>query len=82
MNMSEFDELLGELKRTRDELALQLQLASMEAKKEWQELEGRWKDFSARADIDETAEGIGAALKQLGAELKTGYAKFRDALRE
>ena len=80
--MSDFDDLKAELKRARDEIALRLHLASMEAKQEWQELEGKWNDFAARADMDETAEGIGAALKQLGMELKQGYGRLKNALRD
>ena len=42
----EFDELTDKLNQQRDEIQLQLHLASMEAKEEWQEAEGRWGSLS------------------------------------
>ena len=78
--MSEFNRLLEDLKRARDEIQLRMHLASMEVKEEWNDLEGKWDDFSARADMGSTAEGLGSAFTQLGSELKQGYARIRDAL--
>ena len=80
--MSDFDDLKAELKRARDEIALRLHLASMDAKWEWQELEGKWNDFAARAEVDETTEGVGVALKNLGTELKLAYDRLKNALRD
>ncbi len=79
--MSDIDELVRELKKRRDELRVQMNLASKELKEEWNDLEARMEKFSARARLDKTGEGVGAALGQLGNELKVGYERIRDALK-
>ncbi len=78
--MSEISEFVDKLKQQRDELALQMHLGTMEAKQEWEKLEAKWDDFAARAELDTTTEGIGAALNDLGSELKQGYDRIRKAL--
>ena len=55
--MVDYDELKLELKKMRDELSLRMHLASMEAKDEWDELEGKWRRFNSQADMGRTAEG-------------------------
>ena len=78
--MTDFDKLTGELNKKRDELALQIKLGSMEAKKEWDELEKKFDDFSAKAQLDKTASGVRDALSELGAELTKGYERLIKAL--
>ena len=80
--MSEFDELVSELKQKRDELRVRIHLASKEAQEEWQELEQKMDDFVSKADLGRTGEGIGDALGQLGQELKLGYKRVRDAIKD
>lgn len=87
--MTDFDDIIEELKQKRDELQLQMHLASKEVKDEWEELEekmedfsGKAKQFSSDAKLKETGEGVGDALGQLGGELKRGYERIRDALRD
>jgi len=87
--MADFDDLIEELKQKRDELRVQINLASKEARDEWEELEekmedfsGKAKDFANDAGIKETGEGLGKALGQLGQELKLGYERIRDAIKE
>ena len=87
--MSDFDDLIEDLKQKRDELRLQIHLGSKEVKDEWEELEKKMEDFSGKArkfsedaKLRETGAGIGDALKQLGGELKHGYQRIRDALRD
>ncbi|NIM71329.1 MAG: hypothetical protein GTN86_13695 [Xanthomonadales bacterium] len=79
--MNDFKDLLGDIRQARDEIHVRLHLASMEAREEWGKLEAKWDDFAARADVEATTEGVGAALHQLGGELKEGYLRLRDALR-
>lgn len=79
--MSDFDELMDDLKQARDELKVQIHLASKEMQDEWEELEGKMDSFASKAGLDETGEGIGQALSQLGDELKAGYGRIRDALK-
>lgn len=85
--MSELDDLIAELKQKRDELRVQINLASKEVKDEWEELEEKMehfsdkaKEFASDAQLKETGEGLGKALGQLGHELKLGYERIRGAV--
>ena len=87
--MDDFEDLVQELKQKRDELRVQMNLASREAKDEWEELETKMEEFSAKAKqfageagIKETGQGLGDALGQLGGELKKGYERLRKAIKE
>ncbi len=87
--MTDFDDMIQELKQKRDELRLQMHLASKEIKDDWEELEEKMEDFSGKAkqfaddaQLKETGAGIGDALGQLGGELKRGYQRIREALKE
>ena len=87
--MADIDEILGDLKQKRDELGVQIHLASKEVKDEWEELEEKMEDFSGKArqfaddaKLKETGAGIGDALGQLGSELKQGYDRIREAMRD
>lgn len=77
--MSDLDELIAELKQKRDELRVQMHLASREARDEWEEWERKMEGFKANARLDETGEGIGKAFGQLGNELRTGYKRIVNA---
>ena len=76
----EMEKVLEQLKQLRDEVALKVHLATMEAKTEWEELERKWSDFENKAKLDETAEGLGSAVSQLADEIKAGYERIRKAL--
>ena len=80
--MGEFEDLVADLKRKRDELRLKIHLASKEAQDEWEELEEKMQEFSSRAELGKTSEGLGDALGRLGQELKLGYKRIRNAIRE
>lgn len=87
--MADIDEIVEELKQTRDELRVKINLASKEIKDEWEELEDKMDDFAGKArqfaqdaKLKETGTGIGDALGQLGHELKAGYERIREALRD
>ncbi len=87
--MAEIDEIIEELKQKRDEIRVQINLASKEVKDEWEELEEKMEDFSGKAkqfaddaELKKTGAGIGDALGQLGSELKHCYDRIRDALRD
>ncbi len=79
--MADFDEIFEELKQKRDELRVQMNLASKEAQEEWEELEDKMKEFSRRAQLERTGEGVGDALGSLGHEIKLGYQRLRDAIK-
>jgi chromosome segregation ATPase len=85
--MTDFDDIVEDLKQKRDEIRVQINLASKEVKEEWEELEEKMEDFSGKAKqfsndakLKETGEGIGEALSQLGSELKHGYERIKEAL--
>ena len=80
--MADFDDLIEELKQKRDELRVQINLASREAKDEWEELEDKMDKFLARAELRATGEGVGDALGKLGEELKLGYKRLWRAISE
>ena len=80
--MSDFDDLVEDLKQKRDELRVQMNLASKELRDEWDELEEKTKHFMEQAELSKTGEGIGDALKDLGGELKKGYQRVRDAIKD
>jgi chromosome segregation ATPase len=78
--MPEFTKLVEDLKRTRDEIRLQIHLASKELQEEWAELEGRWSAFESKAELDKSAKDVNDAVMILGAELKEALTKVRKAL--
>jgi chromosome segregation ATPase len=87
--MTDYDDIIEELKQKRDELRVQVHLASKEIKDEWEDLEQKMEELSVKtrqfsddAKLKETGEGIGDALGQLGSELKRGYQRIRDALQD
>ena len=80
--MSDLDDMLEQLKQKRDELRVQMHLASKEVQEEWEELEGKMEHFTATARLGQTGEGVGKALGQLGHELKQGYDRVREAIKD
>lgn len=87
--MADIDDLIEELKQKRDELRVQIHLASKEVQEEWDDLEkkmehfaGEAKQFADEAKLKETGSGLGDALGQLGHELKLGYERIRDAIKD
>jgi hypothetical protein len=81
-DMSDFDKIMADLRRQRDELRLQINLGSREAKEEWDELEEKMEKFSAKVKLRETGSGVGKALGQLGQELKLGYQRIREGMKD
>jgi len=80
--VTDLDDLWDELRQKRDELRVQMHLASKEVQEEWEELEGKMNHFSSTAKLGETGEGVGKALGQVGAELKQGYARIKEAIKD
>lgn len=87
--MADIDGIFQDLKQMRDELRVQIHLASKEIEDEWEELEEKMEEFSGKAKqvvgdakLRETGEGVGEALDHLGEELKLGYERIRAALKD
>ena len=87
--MTDLDDVLEQLKQKRDEARVQMHLASKEVVDEWDELEGKMEEFASKAKqfasdakLKETGSGLGEALGLLGDELKSGYERIREALKD
>jgi len=79
------DVLLSELKRPRDELALQVHLGKAEAKEEWAKLEKEYEELRTKCKpaagvAGETAKNVVSALDLAAQELKRGYDRVRKLL--
>jgi len=81
-----WDDVLAKLKQERDELALKMHLGKMEAADEWEKLEAKWHELTARQmppakeAADEAGVGVGLAVELAVEELKKGYEKIRKLL--
>ena len=86
MNMKEeLNKLIEKLKTERDGVSLKMHLASMDAKKEYEEAEKKWVEVKAKAaeiadDAVETSEEFIAKLKVVGEELKGTYNRISNRL--
>jgi len=80
--VNEFNDVVDTLKQMRDELRVQIHLASKDVQDDWEELEEKMKNITDKAGLDETGEGVGNAIEQLGQELKLGYERVRDAIKD
>ena len=78
--MPEFAKLVEDLKRTRDEIRLQIHLASKEMQEEWAEIESRWSAFESKAELDKSTRDVNDAVHILGSELKEALTRIRKAL--
>ncbi len=78
--MEALQELTNDLRQKRDEVKLQLHLASMEAKQQWEALEEKWDRFAAEAHLSQTTANVEEGLKLLGEDLAQGYEEFKTAL--
>ncbi len=81
----ELDELTETLKQQRDEIEVQIHLASMDAKDEWQKGEKKWGEFvDALGVITDDSKEAGAevvhATKIIGDELKETYTRISERL--
>jgi hypothetical protein len=83
----EFDELTDVLKQQRDEIEVQIHLASMEAKDEWHKAEQNWDQFIdgmgvITDDAKETSAELIQTTKIIGDELKNTYARISERLKK
>jgi two-component sensor histidine kinase len=79
---AQLQDRVQEFARMRDELIVQANLARLEAREEWGELEARLEQLKAKADeagdiAEDTAEAMADSAKEVLAELQAGYDKLR-----
>lgn len=78
--MKEWDDMLADMKRMRDELRLQLHLAGKEAEDEWDDVVKQWDGFVSKAQLDQSTEEVGEAARKLGLKIKEAYERARKAM--
>ncbi len=81
----EFDEISAALKQQRDEIEVQIHLAGMEIKDEWDNGEKKWGEFVDALGVitDETKETSAElihATKVIGDELKETYNRISERI--
>lgn len=77
----EIDKLVEALKRERDELEVQLHLAKLDAKAEWEATEKKRAQLLARVDelgdaAGDSAEKVAASTRKLAQELREDYQRL------
>lgn len=81
----DLQDMMESLKKQRDEIALKVHLAGLEAKDEWEKAEKNWDKFSAKAgeiydDAVETTEEMVDGAKVIGEELAQAYQRIKQRL--
>lgn len=72
------DQALQDLKQMRDELEVQLHLASADARDEFAELEKKWDQLRARAGV--VGDAASQTADSVADELKKGYQRIKGLL--
>ena len=81
------DEVISKLKQERDELKLQMHLASMEAKDEYDRVSGKVDQLTEQYEpvkdaVADSAENLFTALGMVADELKAGFKRVRKSISE
>lgn len=84
---SSLEALIQRLKQERDELRLQMHLASMDAQDEYQRISGKVDELTSQVEpvreaVEETGKNLYAALGLLADELQVGFQRVRKSLTE
>lgn len=84
---AEFDQLITNLKQQRDEINVQLHLASMEAKEEWEKADAKWDELNKKIndiadEAKETGEEVITNAKTVAEELGYAYDRIKQRLNE
>ncbi len=74
--------LLERLETERDELKVKFGLAKLEAREEWQEVQGKLDRLRGRLKVlrdeaGDASDDVGAALEMLGGEIREGFSRIR-----
>ncbi|MDE0867175.1 MAG: hypothetical protein OSA98_25640 [Rubripirellula sp.] len=81
------DDLVSTVKKEKDELQLQIHLASMDAKDEYERLSGKYDQLTEEYQpvteaVEKTADNLISALGMVADELKFGFQRVRQAISE
>jgi len=81
-NTDQIEKIKASIEQMRDEIKLKAHLGKADAKDELAELEKKWDSFLAdhkplADEATKTAANAGAALLEVGEELKAGYKRMR-----
>lgn len=84
---SPLDDVISKLKQERDELKLQMHLASMDAKKEYDRISRKVDELTDQYNpvkdaVEETADNVFTALGMVADELTVGFRRVRKAVSE
>ena len=82
---SKLDEMLRKLETERDELRVKLNLAKMDAKDEWDDVEKKMEALKGRMKVvseeaKEASGDVGAAIDVLADEVKESFSRLRKML--
>lgn len=85
--LKELNKFADGLEQLRDEIKVQLHLASLESKQEWEQAEKQRDHFLAKLNeiTKETSgskEGLVEKAEMIGEELKSSYQRIKDKLSE
>lgn len=83
---NQIEETISALKQQRDELALQIHLASMEAKEEYEKARGKLNKLSddfepVRDAVEESAGQVWEAMKLVGEEVLASFDRVRKSMK-
>jgi len=81
-NTDQIEKIKASVEQMRDEIMLKAHLGKADAKDELTKLEKKWDSFLAdhkplADEATKTASNAGAALLEVGEELKAGYKRMR-----
>jgi len=79
------NEEIDTVRTMRDELRLQIHLGHAEARESWEQLEKKWQDLEARAEVlagasRESLDDIEVAGRLLAGEIREGYRALKALL--
>lgn len=82
---NKLESFMKQLETERDELRVQLNLAKLEAREEWEEMEKKMEAMRGRMKVvgdeaKEATDDVGTAVGALGDEIKEGFARIRKLL--
>jgi hypothetical protein len=78
--MVDYERLKADYQRLRDEAMLQFNLATKDARQQWDEAEERWKKFIADADPQKTQADLTAAGQQMLDAMRDAYERMKKAI--